>query len=582
MARLMHRRLGLRSDDARLLLRRHPRLRLVNKYAWFRARAAVPRPVFPFPLLRATLMSSFASLLSSSKKPNPGPGLVNKLTDVFRYTSTCQFHLRAANWYAPPLAAIIGVAGFIMALMLAVRQFYWPSAEMGHSPPIVTRAGWISIAIMPFMMYVCHVLRLSNPLSALVGGRVAATGAGKIARFGTQRVRDQINFVGLLTNMSHEKLQVFHRWSATFMYITSLVHTYPFIINNIKMGDMMASYATSPWQRWCRRFTDLIVLSWVVFRNPHYETFKKLHFIASGIFMATLFIHVNLRLTSWDYFWATAAIYGLAWLSRVVRTLYITGFGLLATVESVGPALIKISIRVPARFKWAPGQHVFVRLIGLGAHALTSHPFTLSSLPVVSAGADNTAELMLRADWATRAVVDGPYCGLHIPLKAYKRVYFLAGGTGATFVLPILVDLVVTIKVGGAACRRVELVTTVPDSDSYSWMESSVAAAAARLPDGVVGVRAHFTRAEGTKDSQTSVDILSGRPVLGDIVREAHTSAGKVAIVACGPHSFLYDVRNAVAQAQLVNADGFGECKDLFLHTETYRCVDVYLSPHWC
>ncbi len=40
-----------------------------------------------------------------------------------------------------------------VALMLAVRPYYWPNDAMGHSPPIATRAGWISIAIMPFMMY---------------------------------------------------------------------------------------------------------------------------------------------------------------------------------------------------------------------------------------------------------------------------------------------------------------------------------------------------------------------------------------------------------------------------------------------
>jgi hypothetical protein len=39
-------------------------------------------------------------------------------------------------------------------LLLAVKPYYWPNVEMGHSPPIATRAGWISIAIMPFMMWV--------------------------------------------------------------------------------------------------------------------------------------------------------------------------------------------------------------------------------------------------------------------------------------------------------------------------------------------------------------------------------------------------------------------------------------------
>ncbi|KAJ6577925.1 FAD-binding domain-containing protein [Mycena capillaripes] len=516
---------------------------VVNTVAWFRARSK---------------RYGFSSVISPSETAKTVPGFVDKLTAAARYTTARQFYLRATKWYAPPLAAILGVSGmfiFIMALMLAVRPFYWPNEAMGHSPPIATRAGWISIAIMPFMI-----------------------------AFATK-----VNFVGILTGTSHEKLQVFHRWSAFFMYITSLVHTFPFIINDIMMGEMVVQYKTSPWY-WTGVAalvpqTYLIALSWGIFRNPYYEIFKKCSPSASGIFMAALFIHVNFRLTSWDYFWATLAIYGLAWLSRVARTLYTTGFGLPATIESAGPDLIKLSVRVPARFKWAPGQHVFVRVMGLGVHALTSHPFTVSSLH--TRGAENTAELVMRvhgglthalaqrvagkAAWTSRVVVDGPYGGLHVPLKVYERVYLLAGGSGATFTLPVFADLAATLKAGGVACQRIEFVVAVPDGDNYTWMEPTVTAAAAQLPDTAVGVRVYFTRTEDTKGSDASVEILRGRPVLRDIVREAHESAGKVAIVACGPDGFLYDVRNAVAESQLVIADGFGICKDLFLHTEAYR-----------
>ncbi|KAF7335537.1 Ferric-chelate reductase [Mycena venus] len=482
--------------------------------------------------------------LPSSNQGKSIPGPADKFTAAFRYTAARQFHLHATRWYTPPLAAILGVSGmfiFIMALMLAIRPFYWPNEAMGHSPPIATRSGWISIAIMPFMI-----------------------------AFATK-----VNFVGILTGTSHEKLQVFHRWSAVFMYITSLVHTFPFIINDIMMGEMEVQYKTSPWY-WTGVAalvpqTYLIALSWGIFRNPYYEIFKKLHFIASGIFMAALFIHVNFRLTSWDYFWATLVIYGLAWLSRVARTIYTTGFR--------APRDRRVR-----RFKWAPGQHVFVRVLGLGVHALTSHPFTVSS--VHTGGAENTAELVMRVHrgltsalaqrvsgkvaWTSRVVVDGPYGGLHVPLKAYERVYLLAGGSGATFTLPLFADLAASMKANGAACQRVEFVVVVPDSDNYAWMEPTVTAAAAELPETAVGVRVHFTRVEDIKGSDPSVDVLRGRPVLGDIVREAHASASKVAIVACGPEGFLYDVRNAVADSQLVIADGFGSCKDLFFHTETY------------
>lgn len=71
-----------------------------------------------------------------------------------------------------------------------------------------------------------------------------------------------MNFIGILTHTSHERLQVFHRWSATIMCklhstrgvpngldmiidITSLVHTFPFIINEIRLGMMVSSWNTS-------------------------------------------------------------------------------------------------------------------------------------------------------------------------------------------------------------------------------------------------------------------------------------------------------------------------------------------------
>ncbi|KAJ7606729.1 FAD-binding domain-containing protein [Mycena polygramma] len=511
-------------------------------------------------ILTVTILNAISWLRARSRiseQDKPVPSVIDKFAAAVRFTTARQFHVRATGWYAPPMAAILGVSGmfiFIMSLMLAVRPFYWPNMAMGHSPPIATRAGWISIAIMPFMI-----------------------------AFATK-----VNFVGLLTGTSHEKLQVFHRWSAVFMYITSLVHTFPFIVQNIKMGEMEAEYKASGayWTGIAALVpqTYLIALSWGIFRNRYYEIFKKC--VASGIFMAALFIHVDWTLSSWDYFWATLALYGLAWLARAARTLYTTRLGLPATIEFAGPDLLKISIRVPKRFKWTPGQHVFVRILGSGVHALTSHPFTVSSLH--TRGKENTVELVLRvhggltralaarvagkAAWSTRVVVDGPYGGLHVPLKAYERVYLLAGGSGATFTLPILADLAPTIKAGGVACQRVEFVVAVPDADNYTWMEPAVTAAAAQCAD-TVGVRVHFTRAADPKTSNDSVDVLRGRPVLADIVREAHASAGKVAIVACGPDGFLYDVRNAVAEAQLVIADGFGTCKDLFLHTETYRYV---------
>jgi hypothetical protein len=102
------------------------------------------------------------------------PSFLQRLAAGYRFFTARQFRLLVFNWYSPPLSAIVVISAiciFVMsnsqtifesyqrltispaALMLAVRPYVWPNPEMGHSPPIATRSGRISVAIMPFMMF---------------------------------------------------------------------------------------------------------------------------------------------------------------------------------------------------------------------------------------------------------------------------------------------------------------------------------------------------------------------------------------------------------------------------------------------
>jgi ferric-chelate reductase len=44
------------------------------------------------------------------------------------------------------------------------------------------------------------------------------------------------NFVTFITGVTHEKLQVFHRWTSWAMFVLALVHTFPFIVYHIWKG----------------------------------------------------------------------------------------------------------------------------------------------------------------------------------------------------------------------------------------------------------------------------------------------------------------------------------------------------------
>ena len=73
----------------------------------------------------------------------------------------------------------------------------------------------------------------------------------------------KVNLIGMVTGVSHEKLQVYHRWTACIMCmcplptpfclsllidkvdITALIHTFPFIIGSIHHGQMESEWNTS-------------------------------------------------------------------------------------------------------------------------------------------------------------------------------------------------------------------------------------------------------------------------------------------------------------------------------------------------
>lgn len=52
----------------------------------------------------------------------------------------------------------------------------------------------------------------------------------------------RLNFSTMLTQ---SRLQVFHRWISYAMYILALIHTFPFIVNDIWSHDMINQWDTS-------------------------------------------------------------------------------------------------------------------------------------------------------------------------------------------------------------------------------------------------------------------------------------------------------------------------------------------------
>jgi len=53
------------------------------------------------------------------------------------------------------------------------------------------------------------------------------------------------NPIAVLTGLSHERLQLFHRWCAFFMLILGLIHTFAFVRSDAKAGTSKEMWAMS-------------------------------------------------------------------------------------------------------------------------------------------------------------------------------------------------------------------------------------------------------------------------------------------------------------------------------------------------
>jgi ferric-chelate reductase len=143
--------------------------------------------------------------------------------------------------------------------------------------------------------------------------------------------------------------------------------------------------------------------------------------------------------------------------------------------------------------------------------------------------------------------------GPHTLFEAYSGVVLVAGGSGITYALSLLDDLLAKHAAGAARTRVVELVWSVADPASLAALLPTLApllrprgAPAGQLS---LRVRVHYTRAPrrapiAPEDLPAGVTLLSGRPNYARVLEEAcdsvaaavgADSARGVGVTHCGP-----------------------------------------------
>ncbi|KAG8221469.1 hypothetical protein J3R82DRAFT_1676 [Butyriboletus roseoflavus] len=187
-----------------------------------------------------------------------------------------------------------------------------------------------------------------------------------------------------------------------------------------------------------------------------------------------------------------------------------------------------------------------------------------------------------------KVYIDGPY-GEGVNLGCYNTSLLIVGGTGITYALPALLNIIESVKNGSSCCRRVVFIWSIRDADFLNWVsESLVKATRFAPPELKVDIRVFLTKShpylssfapgrranfeatesesnllEGRNSSENPpnpfdkpeeaiftapwLKITSGRPNLERILNEEiNAASGKVSVSVCGPNAVAKVVRKAL------------------------------------
>ncbi|KIM55324.1 hypothetical protein SCLCIDRAFT_302950 [Scleroderma citrinum Foug A] len=409
----------------------------------------------------------------------------------------------------------------------------------------------------------------SNPfVDPLRAGWVATSQIPFLYAFATKN-----NVIGMLLGAGYEKLNYFHRHIGRLIVVGVNVHAIGYIYKWSLEGETSVELAR-PFIRW--GFVGLVCvdLLWICstrfVRAKSYNLFVITHVLGSFVFLFAVCYH---RPGCVPYVIAACVFYGLDHLLRIIKSRITT-----ATLRPI-PELGLTRVEIPTiNAGWRAGQHVRLRVLStsMGFWGLTEvHPFTIANV------ADTEEGLVLLCQksgkWTTRmyelsstakygekgqevgkrarVMIEGPYGGVgNTVMASYSGALFVAGGSGITFALSAIQDLVRSGSSDGA--KFVDLVWSIRDVASLMPMVPFFTSLITQNSSLRVRVSVFYTRALKISFQgmylPPGITLTPGRPKIAQFLDEVVTStqcmggASGVFVGVCGPASLADDVAGAV------------------------------------
>jgi len=419
------------------------------------------------------------------------------------------------------------------------------------------------------------------------------------------------NLVGAALGYGYEKLNFVHRFAGRLAILAADLHCVFYFYRWAAAGTFTANVArpSNAWGFVAMFFMNVLaIFSTKFWREKAYNFFLWTHTISIAVLLPSLYMHQPSLL---PYILACVFLYAADRLMRVIKTRIAT-----ATVLPL-PEMDATHIEIPTlNAGWRPGQHVRLRVLsrGMGWFGWTqTHAFTIST---ASASHDGLVLMCKHAgDWTRRlgamakskgyesgdarsrvkVWIEGPYGGPGRMLFAsFSAAVLVVGGSGITFGLSMLQDLVNKDVNGESRLKYIELVWVTTDATSVTPLIPVFTSLIQQSIYSPLRISIHYTRAATAKLPFTSahednphhpislhpsLTLSPGRPRIG---RALDAAIGKavslggqkedlgitgVAVGVCGPRGLADDVAKAVNAIEAARRDQAGGVE---IHEEVF------------
>ncbi|KAL8293098.1 hypothetical protein RQP46_000792 [Phenoliferia psychrophenolica] len=372
----------------------------------------------------------------------------------------------------------------------------------------------------------------------------------------------ELGWIGWITGLSFDTLNAFHRWSGRLILGLATIHIAGRIYVNEPYVD--PSLPHQRYQAWgIAAYIFFFLLIMGSFRYVRIKWFKT--WVISHIalfFLGSLCLAFHRPQVS-AYVVFAFVLYASDRIVRAVSLFWYRifkpvsrGYGPSAKIEILSADTLRISYTTGK--KWIPGQHTFFHAPLLGAGG---HPFSIAStfLPVeggsrtLPAPESGTQVFLIRVRGGiTRQLynyaiehaetspnrddgdgrpsnassfptaplwpcwTEGSY-GHNLKLHRYERVLLITGGSGVTFALPLLLDLVRRIKAekeGGKriTTKRLTWVWTIKENAHIDWIEDVLRDALSYAPPNFLDVQIYVTSSGKPTRAPTSGETVIDVP----------------------------------------------------------------------